>query len=43
MRRHSGAFVATSAGITARVLQDMGVLNRIESQVILGAAVIDVF
>ncbi len=35
------AFVATSAGITARVLQDMGVLNRIESRVILGAAVID--
>ena len=35
------AFVATSAGITARVLQDLGVLNRIESRVILGAAVID--
>jgi Kef-type K+ transport system membrane component KefB len=35
------AFVATSAGITARVLQDMGVLNRIESRIILGAAVID--
>jgi Kef-type K+ transport system membrane component KefB len=35
------AFVATSAGITARVLQGMGVLNRIESRVILGAAVID--
>jgi Kef-type K+ transport system membrane component KefB len=35
------AFVATSAGITARVLQDMGVLNRAESRVILGAAVID--
>jgi Kef-type K+ transport system membrane component KefB len=35
------AFVATSAGITARVLQDMGVLSRIESRVILGAAVID--
>jgi Kef-type K+ transport system membrane component KefB len=35
------AFVATSAGITARVLQDLGVLNRVESRVILGAAVID--
>jgi Kef-type K+ transport system membrane component KefB len=37
----AAAFVATSAGITARVLQEMGVLNRIESRVILGAAVID--
>lgn len=37
----AAAFVATSAGITARVLQDLGVLNRIESRVILGAAVID--
>lgn len=35
------AFVATSAGITARVLQEMGVLGRTESRVILGAAVID--
>jgi Kef-type K+ transport system membrane component KefB len=35
------AFVATSAGITARVLQDLGALTRIESRVILGAAVID--
>ncbi|MBI5034204.1 MAG: cation:proton antiporter [Chloroflexi bacterium] len=35
------AFVATSAGITARVLQDLGMLNRTESRVILGAAVID--
>ena len=35
------AFVATSAGITARVLHDMGVLGRKESRVILGAAVID--
>lgn len=35
------AFVATSAGITARVLQDLGVLQRTESRVILGAAVID--
>lgn len=37
----AAAFVATSAGITARVLQEMGVLGRIESRVILGAAVID--
>ena len=37
----AAAFVATSAGITARVLQDMKVLGRIESRVILGAAVID--
>lgn len=37
----AAAFVATSAGITARVLSDMGVLARIESRVILGAAVID--
>ena len=35
------AFVATSAGITAKVLQDMNVLGRIESRIILGAAVID--
>ena len=37
----AAAFVATSAGITARVLSDLGVLGRIESRVILGAAVID--
>ena len=37
----AAAFVATSAGITARVLQELGVLKRIESHVILGAAVID--
>ena len=37
----AAAFVATSAGITARVLQEMGVLHRTESRVILGAAVID--
>lgn len=37
----ASAFVATSAGITARVLHDLGVLNRVESRVILGAAVID--
>ena len=35
------AFVTTSAGITARVLQELGALQRIESKVILGAAVID--
>src|SRR6185312_5332837 len=34
-------FVATSAGITASVLKQMGVLRRTESRVILGAAVID--
>lgn len=37
----AAAFVATSAGITAAVLKQMGVLNRTESRVILGAAVID--
>lgn len=37
----AAAFVATSAGITARVLQDLGALQRVESRVILGAAVID--
>lgn len=37
----AAAFVATSAGITARVLQELNVLQRVESKVILGAAVID--
>lgn len=37
----AAAFVATSAGITARVLQELHVLQREESRVILGAAVID--
>ena len=37
----AAAFVATSAGITARVLQELGVLKHVESRVILGAAVID--
>jgi Kef-type K+ transport system membrane component KefB len=37
----AAAFVATSAGITARVLKDLGVLNATTSRVILGAAVID--
>lgn len=35
------AFVATSAGITARVLHDLKLLDRLESRIILGAAVID--
>jgi Kef-type K+ transport system membrane component KefB len=33
--------VATSVGITARVMRDLGVLGTRESQIILGAAVID--
>jgi Kef-type K+ transport system membrane component KefB len=37
----AAAFVATSAGITARVLQELGALQREESRVILGAAIID--
>jgi Kef-type K+ transport system membrane component KefB len=37
----AAAFVATSAGSTARVLQELGALQRVESKVILGAAVID--
>lgn len=37
----AAAFLATSAGITARVLKQLGALQRIESRVILGAAVID--
>lgn len=37
----AAAFVATSAGITARVLSELRVLGRLESRVILGAAVID--
>jgi len=37
----AAAFVATSAGITVRVLQDKGLLNRTESRVILSAAVVD--
>jgi len=37
----AAAFVATSAGISARVVQELGVLHREESRVILGAAVID--
>ncbi|HEX6186492.1 MAG TPA: cation:proton antiporter [Pyrinomonadaceae bacterium] len=37
----AAAFVATSVGITARVLQELKVLSRLESRIILGAAVID--
>ena len=32
---------ATSVGITARVLADLGILKRVESQIILAAAVVD--
>ena len=35
------ALVATSVGITARVLNELGVLGRREARIILGAAVID--
>jgi Kef-type K+ transport system membrane component KefB len=35
------ALVATSVGITARVLDDMGMINSLEAKIILGAAVID--
>jgi Kef-type K+ transport system membrane component KefB len=35
------AMVATSVGITARVLGQMGLLNAVTSRIILGAAVID--
>ncbi|HLI27684.1 MAG TPA: cation:proton antiporter [Chloroflexota bacterium] len=35
------ALVATSVGITARVLRDLGVIASVESRIILGAAVID--
>ncbi len=35
------ALVATSVGITARVLAELGVLGRKEARIILGAAVID--
>jgi len=35
------AMVATSVGITARVLGQMGLLNTVTSRIILGAAVID--
>lgn len=35
------ALVATSVGITARILDDMGMINSIEAKIILGAAVVD--
>ena len=35
------ALVATSVGVTARVLRDLGALERSEARVILGAAVLD--
>ena len=37
----AAALVATSVGITARVLQDMGMIASNEAKIILGAAVID--
>jgi Kef-type K+ transport system membrane component KefB len=37
----AAAMVATSVGITARVLRDLGVIATMESRIILGAAVID--
>jgi Kef-type K+ transport system membrane component KefB len=37
----AAAMVATSVGITARVIGDMGLSDAIESRVIIGAAVID--
>src|SRR5207248_8143658 len=36
-----GTLCATSVGITARVLRDLGQVQRTEAQIILGAAVID--
>lgn len=35
------ALVATSVGITARLLEDLGMINSIEAKIILGAAVVD--
>jgi len=35
------ALVATSVGITARVLKDLGLINTLEAKIILGAAVVD--
>src|SRR3990172_7565116 len=35
------AMVATSVGITARVLRDLGAIDTRESRIILGAAVVD--
>lgn len=35
------ALVATSVGITARILEDLGMINTLEAKIILGAAVVD--
>ncbi len=35
------ALVATSVGITARILDDLGMINSTEAKIILGAAVVD--
>jgi Kef-type K+ transport system membrane component KefB len=35
------ALTATSVGITARVFRDLGIMQRTESQIVLGAAVLD--
>ena len=35
------ALVATSVGITARVLEDLGMIHTIEAKIIIGAAVVD--
>jgi Kef-type K+ transport system membrane component KefB len=35
------ALVATSVGITARILEDMGMIHTLEAKIILGAAVVD--
>jgi len=35
------ALVATSVGITARILEDLGMINSLEAKIILGAAVVD--
>lgn len=35
------ALVATSIGITARVLEDLGMIHSLEAKIILGAAVVD--
>jgi Kef-type K+ transport system membrane component KefB len=37
----AAALVATSTGISARTLRDMGVIGSVEAKIILGAAVID--
>jgi len=35
------ALVATSVGITARVLEDLGMIHTLEAKIILGAAIVD--